>query len=427
MSIWSNSIIIKKSVNTNNIQPQPKQVNFIDYDGTILYAYSGVEANALTALPPYPSHNGLIAQGWNWTLAEIKTQLTEIPEGPIWVGQMYITQSGDTEIDINIRQGRRSPTLTIAVNGTVSVYWGDNTTFDSINGSSLTTRQQISHTYATEGKYTIKIHVVNGNFTFYGSSSYTLLRKNTSEGENIVYANCVQNIRLGNRIANIGYSAFYNCHSLKSITIPETVTALDTNAFYNCISLKSITIPYSVTSIGSYAFNSCRSLMNIAIPINMTNINASAFVGCYALMNITIPLNITNIGNYAFNDCINLTDIIIPNGIDTIKTGVFRGCTNLTKISLPVELQSIWSYAFYNCKSLIHITIPDTVSYIEGQVFNGCWGIVAYYIKPTEPPTINYGTFSLASDCLIYVPAASLDAYKTASNWSSLADKMVGE
>ena len=118
---------------------------------------------------------------------------------------MYITQSGDTEIDVRFPDAARlSPILTIAVDGTVTVDWGDNTTADSVTGSSLTTRQAVSHTYATVGDYKIKIHVTSGSFTFYGSSTYTILRKNTSQNENRVYANCVQAIRIGSGVTSIG-------------------------------------------------------------------------------------------------------------------------------------------------------------------------------------------------------------------------------
>ena len=97
---------------------EKKQVNFIDYDGTILYSYTAAEANALTALPANPSHTGLVAQGWNWTLAQIKSQLANVG-GDVWVGQMYITASGNTEIDVSMPEGRLSPILTICPNGTL--------------------------------------------------------------------------------------------------------------------------------------------------------------------------------------------------------------------------------------------------------------------------------------------------------------------
>ncbi|MBR7042325.1 MAG: hypothetical protein IKI04_02365 [Bacilli bacterium] len=55
------------------IEVAEKDVNFIDYDGTILYSYTAQEAQALTELPANPTHTGLTSHGWNWTLAEIKT------------------------------------------------------------------------------------------------------------------------------------------------------------------------------------------------------------------------------------------------------------------------------------------------------------------------------------------------------------------
>ena len=82
---------------------------------------------------------------------------------------------------------------------------------------------------------------------------------------------------------SIGYSAFSNCTSLTSITIPEGVTDIGDMAFFNCTSLKSIKIPESVTSIGHSSFRSCSSLTNINIPEGVTSIGNSAFSFCNSL------------------------------------------------------------------------------------------------------------------------------------------------
>lgn len=54
----------------------------------------------------------------------------------------------------------------------------------------------------------------------------------------------------GVKVRNIGYRAFYDCDSLTSIKIPDSVTSIETCAFEDCDSLTSIEIPDSVTSIG---------------------------------------------------------------------------------------------------------------------------------------------------------------------------------
>lgn len=65
------------------------------------------------------------------------------------------------------------------------------------------------------------------------------------------------------KLTTIGDFAFYDCTSLKSITIPDSVTSIGYQAFYKCTSLKSVTIPDSVTSIGDYAFCDCTSLKEV--------------------------------------------------------------------------------------------------------------------------------------------------------------------
>ena len=360
-----------------------KQVNFIDYDGTILYSYTAPEANALTALPANPSHTGLTAQGWNWTLAQIKAQLTAMPDAPVWVGQMYITASGDTEIDVHFTDAARlSPILTIAVNGTVTVNWGDGTTADTVTGTSLTTRQAVPHTYSAVGDYTIKIHVTSGNFTFNGSNSYTLLRKNTSGNESRIYANCVQAVRFGTGVTSIGNYAFNTCYSLASVTIPGGVTSIGGTAFQYCSRLASITIPSDVTSIGSSVFCSCSSLASITIPSGVTSIGSSAFSSCSSLASITIPSGVT----------------------------------------------SIVGSAFSSCPSLASITIPSGVTSIGNSAFSSCYGIKEYHVKPTSPPTLGTTAFAnISSDCVIYVPTAKLADYQAAENWSAYASYMQGE
>ena len=374
-------------------------IRFFDYDGTLVASYTSVPS----VLPSVPTHSGLKDGTWNYTLAQVTTQFNAM--GTCDVGANYMTQSEDTEIDVVMQEGRLSPILTIAVNGTVTVDWGDNTSVDTATGASLTTRQAVPHTYASAGSYTIKIHVVSGSFTFYGSSSYSILRKNDTGNENRVYANCIRNIRLGSGVTNIGNYAFTNCYSLVSVTIPSSVTSIGTYTFNNCYSLVSVTIPSGVTSIGNSAFNYCYSLISVTIPSSVTSIVNSAFISCYSLASITIPSGVTSIGNSAFSYCFTIASITIPSGVTSIGTSAFNGCY-----------------------SLVSVTIPSGITSIGNSAFSGCYGVAEYHFTATTPPTLGTTAFnSIVSDCTIYVPSSSLEAYQTAANWSSYASYMVGE
>ena len=101
----------------------------------------------------------------------------------------------------------------------------------------------------------------------------------------------------------IANSAFSGCSSLRSITIPDSITNIDRYAFSDCSSLESVIIPDSVTSISGYAFRGCTSLTNITIPSSVTSIFECAFYGCSSLTNITIPDSVTSIGTDAFTKC----------------------------------------------------------------------------------------------------------------------------
>ena len=227
-------------------------VTFIDYDGSILYSYSLAESQELTELPALPSHDGLVCQGWNWTLEEIKAL-----NRPVIVGAMYITDDGATRLHIRIATvGRMTVPLYIdqtVANG-VSINWGDGSTAETLSG---TGNVNTSHTYAEPGDYIISLMPQDGCTLSFGdgSSSYCVMGSTASNGK--VYCNMLQDVSIGKNVTSISNGAFNGCSSLASITIPTGVTSIRDNAFDICSSIASITIPDGVTSIYPYAFSYC--------------------------------------------------------------------------------------------------------------------------------------------------------------------------
>lgn len=117
-------------------------------------------------------------------------------------------------------------------------------------------------------------------------------------------------VRIGNAVTSLGYSPFYGCTKLESITIPESVTSIGEDAFNSCTKLENITIPKSAANIGKNTFYTCTKLSSIIIQESVTSISEGAFGYCTNLSNILIPESINSIGKNAFTNCTNLTSLV---------------------------------------------------------------------------------------------------------------------
>ena len=186
---------------------------------------------------------------------------------------------------------------------------------------------------------------------------------------------------------------------ITSITIPSGTNTIGQSAFYQCSNLTSVTIPDSVTTIGQSAFYQCSNLTSVTIPDSVTTIGQSAFHQCFNLTSIELN-SVTRIGSYAFKDCRSLTSIEL-NSVTTIETYAFSNCAGLTSITIGNSVTSIGNSGFSDCRSLKNITI-----------------------LATTPPTIGYSVFNNTNNCPIYVPSESVEAYKTATNWSTYTNRI---
>ena len=218
---------------------------------------------------------------------------------------------------------------------------------------------------------------------------------------------------------------FYENSSINTFDELQYFTGLVSigdRAFTRCSSLKSITIPNTVTSIGDGAFGYCTSLTNIIIPNCVTRIGSSAFYGCTGLTSFTIPNSVTEIHMQAFQNCTSLTSIAIPNGVKQINHYTFAGCTALTSVTIPNSMTRFGPYVFQNCSSLTSITIPNSVTEIEGPVFDGCSKLISVKVEMTNPVSIVAKTFSNRANATLYVPKGSKAVYQAADYWKEFKE-----
>ena len=280
----------------------------------------------------------------------------------------------------------------------------------------------------------------NGNTVTVDSVKYRLNDDYTAQvisysgtPENITISECVFYEGYTFKVTSIGSSAFKDCTSLTSITIPDSVTTIGNNAFSGCTNLTSATIGNSVTSIGSSAFKDCTSLTSVTIPDSVTSIGDNTFNGCSKLKKIEIPDSVTYIGSKAFdgtafyNTVKNWEDGVLYCGNHLISAK-----SDVTKITVKASTVSIAAGALDNCKSLekinvlnpkcvINCTIPKTA------VIGGAEGSTAEDFAQKNNMSIDYFEECTHSDKVQVVIAATCTEQGAVQSRCADCDKLISQ
>lgn len=152
-----------------------------------------------------------------------------------------------------------------------------------------------------------------------------------------------------------------------------------------------------ITVLGSSCFRDCPNLTGIDCP-NVVKIGGRAIYGCDAVNYVHLP-NAEEMEDYGIYMCAKLTDLHLPK-LKKMKSQAFARNGNLKKLELP-SVESITSTAFDRCTRLTALILRGDFVTLQGAAFTNS--------------AVEKGTG------YVYVPAALMDQYKTASNWSTYA------
>ena len=446
-----------------SIEPPLKDVNFYDYDGTVVYSYTKAEFLGMSSLPANPAHTGLRAQGWNWTLEAAQDYVEKY--GSCEIGQMYITDDGRTRLYIRIG---RSEAYTVhlkfnqsADNG-VTVNWGDGSAAETAEAAG---NVEMTHTYAAEGDYIITMAVAdecsvrlgtntqaNTTLTNVGGSANCFFRQGVRNGS-VTGRDALLALEIGAGVTDIGSGAFNFSTNLRTITIPQEVAHIRSLSFVGCIMLDAVVVPAGITEIGEIAFGWCQHAKAICLPGGLTTLKTGAFRQCQAVKRISVPEGVTAIpqqafsnlcaaevisipdtiagaiGALAFDHCYSVDTLNIPVGVTSIGGSAFKCCYNLKHIELPEGVTTIGQMAFSSCFGFEDFIIPSTVTKIDKFAFLYNDGLNTFHVRATTPPSLEATAFTESiPNLLIYVPYSEdhsvLNAYLAATGWSGRGDQI---
>ena len=263
----------------------------------------------------------------------------------------------------------------------------------NVDLSSCTNLKEIGY-YAFEDCYSLASIILPSSLEIINEDAFNSCRGLTR----VDLSNCTS-------LTSIGSSAFSGCSSLKSINFSgcTSLEIIDEEAFYGCSDLVGkldLINCRSLTSIEQSAFENCYSLTSITLPSSLTSVDNRAFDGCYALAevynyspNITVELWY-DIGQYA-KVVYNASDLTGEKPASKIQTignvqyyidgkdfvalapSVARDL--LTTITLDSRTTEINQCAFIDFLGLTSITLPSSLKSIGDYAFDGCCVLVEVY------------------------------------------------
>lgn len=420
-----------------------KIITFMDYDGTLLYE---IPLQNLTEMPPLPEHEGLICQGWNWTLDEIKEE-----DASLYVGALYITDDEKTRIYITLEETDLNMWLTFrtAKGDETIVDWGDDTE-PYVSTDEPNTIVSINHIYEKPGNYVMTFYTseaATANYLFHGQNeSYSnLLRRSVAPSTSSInwstkaedaLIHVITKVELGAR-CTLSTAAFGDAINLETVTTP--IGQIFPGTFHGCSKLHTLvwygsaylrqgafTDSGLITLITSKGFDGQQDVFNntmnqvsnclkqMYLPSGMKvtpHLRGTGYTLDKIPSSLTtlcetkpedrfdyVPPSVIRFGTYSMSGYKGDT-FVFPETDGTIYAGnhIFDGNKNITHVKLPKRIvlstSADTSYMFNGCCNLQLVDWGgcETITKFGTSMFNGCYNI--------KNITIPEGITELGSNC----------------------------
>ncbi|MBQ7848268.1 MAG: leucine-rich repeat protein [Clostridia bacterium] len=174
----------------------------------------------------------------------------------------------------------------------------------------------------------------------------------------------------GRPVTRLGVMSFAQHPTLREVTVPEGVRALEGGVFVRCEALRRVTLPDSVTEMGPAVFQQA-GLEEVRLPGGLCELPNATFYGNVRLERIELPESIRTIGRAAFYGCMLLREAALPGNLRSIGSGAFY-FTSLKSVELPDGLEVIGDEAFASCYGLVIGSLPESVVSVGEDAFDGC-------------------------------------------------------
>lgn len=288
---------------------------------------------------------------------------------------------------------------------------------------------------------TVDLAMANGNQTVNTDSGKTMSAVVIRKPATLVPSNIKKDVDIGGVVGSMESGALDGLvdGSITNFVMPADKTQIVQYRFYGFENLVSVDLG-NVQDIGNYAFYQCVNLTSITLPETTKSIGNNAFDGDSNVTHLSGTFD-GNIGDYAFRNLIKVSECDFSDfNIHSLGVYAFlsfggertKPSQNLLVVDLSKsDFNKIPQYCFGTSVPADRIkytqfTFPNTVKSIDSYAFAYAYNC-DFYFASSMPPTLSATTvWSNITNSKIFVPYGSVNAYKTATNWTTQASNIIG-